>query len=450
MKQKIVHPLRKVFTLAILLLLSVNTLTAQGEDVKYLSLSEAISLGLEHNREIKLAQYNNLESRGQYQQTSAVFLPNISVQYNAISTNDPLNVFGFKLKQTAVTMQDFDPVNLNDPGAYENFSTVLEIQQPLFNADLIQQRRAVQQLVRSTQEQVNATKLQKIFEIQDIYYKLQLSIKQKEVLEKALLTAQEHHRQAIRFFEEGMISKADKLAANVFQLGITSEILRIENEYQDLQQQLAHILGVDINSKIIPADELIKVEYNTPDTNLQMSVVDNAMIRSVRYQVEAADKMLQASQFSYLPRVNLFGSLELNDSNAFGFGNQHYMIGANLSWTIFSGFQQSGKVMQAKANKKTAETMLENVTLQMSTKVAHASRMLELAILQIEIAEQTIEQAQENTRIRSNRFSEGMENTTDLLRAETGLLEARMQYFMAIYAHNISVAAIDMITETNF
>ncbi|SBV92668.1 hypothetical protein KL86DYS2_10403 [uncultured Dysgonomonas sp.] len=48
-----------------------------------------------------------------------------------MSTNNPLNAFGFLLQQQTVTATDFDPVKLNNPGARQDYSAKVEPKLPL-------------------------------------------------------------------------------------------------------------------------------------------------------------------------------------------------------------------------------------------------------------------------------------------------------------------------------
>ncbi len=61
-----------------------------------LSLQEAIEIALEQNFSMEQAEFDVDKTGAQYRQTNAVFLPQLSFEYNAVSTNDPLNVFRFK------------------------------------------------------------------------------------------------------------------------------------------------------------------------------------------------------------------------------------------------------------------------------------------------------------------------------------------------------------------
>jgi outer membrane protein TolC len=81
------------------------------------------------------------------------------------------------------------------------------------------------------------------------------------------------------------------------------------------------------------------------------------------------------------------------------------------------------------------------------TEIRKAIRKMEEAREQVRLARITIEQAAEDLRIRSDRYEQGMEKTTDLLRAEVQLEEARMKRLQALYQYNISRARLELLLE---
>lgn len=432
------------------ILLFSSAAKAQDANVKSLSLNEAIELAKSQNTDVVMAGYALDAERAKLMQTSAVYLPQLSLEYNAISTNQPLNVFGFRLMQQSVTMMDFDPDRLNNPDAYENFSTAITLKQPLINPDKMMQRSAMRHQVRSSDEQLRAVRSQKQYEVRDLYYRLQLTEKQLEVLQSGYKTASEHYRQAVRYFEEGMINRADMLTARVFKLDMQSKRVETENELDAVREKLAYTLGLSPMVIIHASDELAPQTQFAKAALAPADYIDNAMLRTMQYQEQAANEMVRAARFSFLPSVNLFGSYEFNDSSAFGFGSDAYMIGANLSWNLFSGLQQYGKVREAQANQRKSRAMLDSYTNKMAMQLNKARRMLQHAELQLELSQETIEQSAEDVRIRTNRYNEGMERLPDLLQAETTLLEARLRYVMSVYQYNLSLASIAMIQETEF
>lgn len=423
---------------------------SSSAEVLNLSLSEAMEIALDQNLTIEQAGFDLDKTRAQYRQTNAVFLPQLSIEYNAVSTDDPLNVFGFKLKQEVVSQQDFNPALLNDPDAYENYSAKFEVRQPLFNPDMIMQRRAVKSKVNSANEQLHGTRIYIRYQVRQQYYNLVLQLEQLEVLETALETAGEHRRQAQNYFEQGMISREDYLAAKVYELDMESRVLQTKNDIEKVQEELALMLGLDGSVTINPTAELEFVTAPHIPVDISGFEVNNAQTRAFNYQVKAAQKMVESAGFSFLPSVNLFGSYEFNDNEFAGFDASSYMIGANLRWNIFSGFSKAGKVMEAKADYRKAKSMQEQHLLDQENRVREAVRSLNHATKEIELTEESITQSTQNVEIRTNRYEEGLENTTDLLEAETKLAESKLKKVMALYKYNMSIAALEMLLEEDF
>lgn len=412
-----------------------------------LSLQEAMDIASEQNFAVEQAEFDVDKSRAQYRQTNAVFLPQLSFEYNAISTNDPLNVFGFKLKQEIVSQQDFNPVLLNDPDLTQNYSAVFQVQQPLLNPDMMLQRSAMKSQLNSADEQLTGTLKHVEFQVRNQYYSLILHHRQLEVLETALATAAEHRRQAQNFFEEGMISKEDFLAARVYELEMESRKLNTENQLDKVEEEMAILLGKDGSVTITPTQDLERKSIAVQQEDLITTTIDNAQTRAIEFRVKAAERMVKSSNFSFLPKINLFGTYEFNDPDFAGFDASSYMVGANLKWNIFSGFSQAGKIMEAKADFRKAQSMQESHRIEQENQVRQAYRALEHARQELELTDESIAQSEENVKIRTNRYEQGMERTTDLLEAETKLAESQLKNVAALYKYNMSIATLEMLLE---
>lgn len=272
------------------------------DQVLSLSLQEAMEMAVDQNFSLEQAGYDVDKTRAQFRQTNAVFLPQVSFEYNAISTDDPLNVFGFKLKQEVVSQQDFNPLLLNDPEAYENYSAKFEVRQPLINPDMFLQRSAMKSQLNSADEQLAGTKQFVQYQVRQQYYNLILHIEQIEVLESALKTAGEHRRQAQNYFEEGLISKEEYLSAKVYELDMESRLLQTQNALDKVQEEMALMLGLDGNFTILPTDELNYELIPEAAVNLSEFEVNNAQTRAIEYKVQAAKKWSGPQNSVLFPR----------------------------------------------------------------------------------------------------------------------------------------------------
>ena len=157
----------------------------QAQEVTSISKSEVLSKVQEHNTSIKISEASFNEAKGDFRQTNAIFLPNISVSHTGISTTNPLMAFGSKLNQEILTQNDFNPALLNDPDQTQNFATRIDVQQPLINLDGFYQRKAANSKMKAMELQSERTKDYMNFEVENAYMQLQLAYKAVDVLEKA-------------------------------------------------------------------------------------------------------------------------------------------------------------------------------------------------------------------------------------------------------------------------
>lgn len=451
MKPTIPNLIRVAFVMIFGSVISLHPLRAQTingpqDEVREMSLSEVLAITEEANFQVRMAEADMDIARSRFRQTGAAFLPQLSIEETGIRTNDPLSVFGFRLKQEAVTAADFDPARLNDPEAYSNFSTKFEVRQPLLNADMLFKRGAVKNQLHAAEEQFKGTMEYVRFQVKDTYYRLVLMMEQLKAIDKSLTAARENERQAGNFFDQEMISKADYLAAKVRMLELESRKSQVQDQLLTIQDNLNFLLGMKEDVKIIPSDSMQPPRFSE-DHLKNVKPVVNSEIRALKYQVSAAEQMLRSSKFRFVPTINLFGNYEFNDEVLLGTEGESYMIGATLKWNLFSGFSNVGKVMENKAQLNKAKIAYESRSFKNRLDIEKAKRAISQAQVQLDFAVSSVEQAAEDYRIRNDRYEQGMEKTTDLLAAEAKLSQARFQRLDALYQYHSSLATLELLLE---
>ena len=420
--------------------------TSMGSEVREMTLSDVLAMTEEANFQVRMAEADVDIARSRYRQTNAAFLPQLSIEETGIKTNDPLSVFGFRLKQEAVTTADFNPARLNAPDAYNNFTTKFEVRQPVLNSDMLFKRAAVKDQLNATEEQFKGTLEYARFQVKDTYYRLLLVTEQLEAIDKSLEAARENERQAENLFEQDMISRADYLAARVRMLDLESRKSQVQDQLFSVQDNLNYLLGMDKNIKIIPSDSMETPRF-TADHLGEAEPAENSELRAVKYRVSSAEQMLRSAKFSFVPSVNLFGNYEFNDEVLLGTEGESYMIGATFKWNLFSGFSNIGKVMESKAQLNKAKIAYESSSFKNRLEIEQAKRSIKQAQVQLDFAESSVEQASEDYRIRNDRYEQGMEKTTDLLAAEAKLFQARLQRLDALYQYHSSLAQLELLLE---
>lgn len=432
----------------VLILAPVKAQTADTtiQKIKKISLDEALRIADKNNYQVRTAAHDVDIMRAQYRETNAVFLPQVTLQETAVATNDPLNAFGFKLKEQVVTAADFNPVLLNNPGRTHNYNTKIEVRQPVLNMDGFLSRNAMKNQVNASKQALKRTREYARYQVKKAFNNLILTESRVGVLDSSLTTAETNRKQAESFYKQGMINKADLLAARVHVLQLRSELSAAKNQLEDAGSQLRYLLGMeDETIRLTPVGTLS--EKAKPTSDYSMSWVNNnrSDMKALKYQIKASRDMLSASQFHFVPSFNVFGSYEWNDKNLLGLNARSYMVGASLKWNLFKGFQNAGAVEKSHAQLRKVQLMYEDKSQKNSMEIASAYRAIRQSKEQIELGKSAVKQAAENLRIRTNRYQKGLEKTTDVLMAETALSQAKLNHLMALYQYNMSIYTLDLL-----
>lgn len=431
-------------TIRILTLLFLLPAIVMAQQATPITKAEALEKVRQQNNNLKIGEQEALSAKGDFNQTRAIFLPNISASHTGMATTNPLMAFGFKLNQEIVTQADFDPNKLNDPSQIQMFATKFEVQQPLVNVDGIFQRKAAKAKWEATQMQVSRTEDYLALETEKAYMQLQLAHKSVSVLETALEAAQENLRMANNSHTQGYLQHSDVLAVQVRVAEVENQLQYAKSSVRNASDYLAVLMNEVVDGILLPSDELeVMAEWNLTD-KLPESRAD---IQAMEYAAEAYKQNHKADQMAFLPRLNAFGSYELYDDKIFQADANGYLFGAALTWDIFKGSQRFGKAQKSKAEFEKANLELEQYKSESQLELNRAKRMFEDAKNNLRLTEMALEQSEEALRIRTNRFSEGLEKTSDLLMAETQFAQKRLEYFNTVFQHNYALAYLDFLTK---
>ena len=424
--------------------LIANGLPAQ--DTLVLSKRDLIRKVSEGNLQLRISEQNFKASKADYDQSNSLFLPNISASHTAISTTNPLMVFGSKLNQEILGPADFDPALLNNPDAVQNYATRIEILQPILNFDGAYMRRAARAKMEAGQLQIGRTEEYLELEAGKVYMQLQLAYKAVEVLKKAKKTALANGKLIDDYYKQGLLQKTDVLSMQVRINEVENQLQNALSNVRNESDYLNFLMNNELTDTVYrPIDELSEVVATKWET-LQFSG-NRKDILAMDKSVEAYGKMAKAEKFAFFPRLNAFGSYELYDDTLFGTDAGGYTIGVQLSWNLFDGYKTIGKLQKAKVEYEKAQFERAQYKAQSQLELNKADRQLKDAENRVRLVKLNFEQSEEAYRIRQNRFGQGLEKTTDLLLSETQMFQKELEYQQAIFENNFAQDYISFLKQ---
>lgn len=427
------------------LLLLCIPLGTFAQDTLQITQAELLQKTVEKNIQLKIAQQNNAAAKADYRQTNALFMPSIAASYTGISTTNPLMAFGSKLNQEILSASDFNPDLLNNPTKTKNFATKIEVLQPLINSDGWLARKAAHGKMDAYVLQTARYQEYLNWETSKAYRQLQLSYKALAVMQKSKRTVLANLKTVQHYFVQGLIQKTDVLAMQIRVNEVENQVQFGLSSVQNASDYLAFLMD-DKNQNVIykPADELSETQTSIEPTLLLPD--SRKDIQALSKSTDAYQAMHLSSKLSLLPKLNAFGNYELYDTEFLGTKAKGYTVGAQLSWSIFDGYSSLGKIEKAKAEAQKSNFELAQYKAKSQLELNSAWRNLTDLINKVSLSKLALEQSQEAYKIKANRFTQGLEKTTDLLNSETQVLQKELEHLQAVFELQVNQHYIQFLT----
>jgi len=364
-----------------------------------------------------------------------------------VISNDPVFVFGTRLRQNRFTAADFALNQLNNPAAIGNFATRVGLQWNIFDSFLTRAnvRQAASEKAASERRLARTDQLV-IFRVIQAYYGVLLASRRLEVAEHGATTAKAVMEQSQARFEAGSTVESDYLSAQVDEASRRQEVVRARNDLALARAQLNLAIGV-----------LPEHNYETAEgsslTGLQPPALLQAESRALKerpdlmesaQEVAARQAGVEAAKAAFAPRVNVFAGAEADNVNFFGNGGNNWTAGAELQFDIFLGGLKKARLEREHAGLDRAQALRKTAEDSVRLEVRRAWYDLDSARQAAEINRLAAEQAEEALRIVNNRYQAGMTTITEMLRSEDVARAARANYWDALYRLCTSYAALEL------
>jgi outer membrane protein len=422
--------------------------TAQSQP---LNLQRAVAIALERNPQRKAVLAETRAANAFVRESQAEFLPRLTFAESAVRSNDPVFVFGTKLRQNRFTTADFALNRLNNPTPIGNFATRFGAQWNIFDsfATRANVRQAKSEKAASGQRLARADQLV-IFRVLQAYYGVVSAARQLETAEHAAATAQSVMEESRARFEAGSTVESDFLAAQVNSASRQQELIKARNALALARAELNLAMGIAANQDYQAA------EPSSP-ANLQPPALSDAEARALQERPdlkEAAEQIsgrragVQAARAAFGPRVNVFAGSELDNVNFFGNGGNNWTAGAELQFDLFSGGEKKARLEREKAGLDRVQALKQVAEDNVRLDVRRAWYDFDSARQLLDVNRTAAAQADEALRIVNNRYQAGMTTITEMLRAEDAARVARTNYWDSVYRLSTSYAGLELAMGT--
>jgi outer membrane protein TolC len=414
-----------------------------------LTLRQAIEASMGQSPEAAIARAGTMDANAAASQARTMLLPQLGFTQDISRGNDPVYVFGTRLRQRQFTQADFALNALNFPPPIGNFSTRFSGQWQAFDSFKTQKEIHRADLFKqSANSSAGAMDQQIVFHVvaayqQVLYAQRTIAVAQHEQeTAAALLASVDEHVRA------GLAVESDRMSAEVNAAARKEELIAAQGDLELAWATLREAMGAPelkatdlkpMEPHAFPLgaleEEIATAQKTRPDLM--------ALVQAQSAQVSAVG----AAKSDFGPRVSAYGNWEEDRTSFAGSGGNNWVAGVQISMDILP-FTKRAQLARESAAKQKIDAQVAATGQHLRLEVSQAHIRQQTAALQLETARAATEQSAESLRILKNRYDAGLATITDLLRAEDAERQSQSNYWHAVYGSVMAYSELLYATGT--
>jgi outer membrane protein len=285
------------------------------------------------------------------------------------------------------------------------------------------------------------------------YLDMQRSIIFKDLLLKDIAAQQKQLVQIQALKTNGVVLKSDVLRAELKLSRQKLSLVQLDNDLAIANQKLNILIGLPDNERIDPVKSIIP---DSTDVKSNNDYLADAGERSYQIRISAQETELRKLQLqniraNILPKVGLFAKYNYSYPQIFLYPYSPYIYGIGLagikaSFSISSLYHNYHKTKVAQLDFESQEIEHSQTQDNVRQQVTEAYLRYKETLNRVEVSKTNIKQATENRRIVSNTYFNQTSLITDLLDADTQLLQTRFDLAAAQIAAQLQYFQLQNIT----
>lgn len=429
----------KRYIIGILVLWMAMTASAQRFPIDscLLSLDSCKALALRNNLEIKNAALDVEAAQEVKKQAFTKYFPNVSAMAGGYYAAKPLIEYGIDDIGNAQARQWLhnlyfeygaamglpDRISMCENGVMTGAMVV----QPLYmGGQIVNGNRLAKVGVEAAELQGQLTEDRILQQVEE-YYWLIISLQEKhKTLEQAMIFIDTLQRDVNAAVEAGLISKNDQLKVSVKRKEIYANLLKVQNGLHLASDALGLTIGI-YSGKLVLTDTIGDIsEWMAQWNDPWGSAYARKETQLLNLQVDAEELKKKMSIGETLPHLTVGGTASYGNL-VFDRFTANALAFTTLKVPLTDWWEASHKMKQHDVQIQKAKNELVDYGHKMYLEIMQAWYNLDDAEKQFEIAKLSLQDAEANLRDVKADYDAGLVPVSDLLEAQTLLLQAQNQ-----------------------
>ncbi len=245
----------------------------------------------------------------------------------------------------------------------------------------------------------------------------------------------------------GTATRSDALRAQIELGAARQELLAAADTLQTAAYALGRVVGSDEPVGAERAGGLEPRPLALPDSEVVALAVRAApVVRSAEAEAEAARAAVRSAKSQYIPKLTLSGGyLWANRSPMQGGLRPGWTLALGSTLPLFNNFQREDVVTRAGADAEFADAAAADARRLARSEALRLMGALRLAAESIALAQDQVVSAQEDLRVQTERYQNGISTMLDALTSQAALVQAELGLVAARHNYQIVRATLEAL-----
>lgn len=425
------------------LVLAVAAAIAPAQEKKRLTVDEAITIGLENSKSLRISRSRVDFADAKVGETNASALPSVkaNANYTRLSDVPPFEFVSPLLPGGRMVIS---------PSVLNSYNVTLTAQHPLFvGFKLDAAKNAADASLEGAEQDYSRDRTDLVYNIRAAYWSLFRAQQFLTLANENITQMKSHLNDAKNLMSQGLATTNDTLAV-VVQLS-DAQLRQIDaaNGVRMARLALNNFLGISLTTEIELASDIAHAprQFSTLDSLIEKGLAARPDVKSFEAKIRAGEAGVTAAKSGWWPQIVLLGHWTSARPNQRIFPTQDkfnntWDAGVNVSLDIWNWGSTIHQTDEASAQLAQAREGLGLTKDAVTLDVTQAWLTLNQATERIGVAATGLARAEENYRVTSKRFKEGLVINSDMLDAEFSLNSAKLNSTQALVDFELAQARL--------
>ena len=426
-------------------MLAVMTLTvnAQEATTMHITLDKAIEIALSENPTIKIADKEIELKEVSKSEAWQNLLPTVTLD-GAIQYN--IQVASMKMEAMGRTQE----IKMGKDNS-NTWNAALQVAIPLYAPAVYQTMKLTNSDLELAVEKSRNSKIDMINQVTKAFYQLMLAQDSYNVLQENYKLAETNFDIVNKMFEQGLVSKYDKISAEVQKNNAWPSVVSGQNAVELARLQLKVLMGITADVKLVVNDNLANYETemaNVADKEIDLS--NNSSLRQIDMQTNMIGRQRKILKSAFIPTVALVGSYQLQSIS-----NTNWNI-AKYNWSNAASVALSVSIPIYKAKNFTSLKSNEIQLFQLAETRNNTESMLKMQAQsfidnmttsseQLSSNKEAVRLAEKGLEISQKRYDIGNGTILELTNSQVQLTNTRLSYNNTIYDYLVAKSELNKV-----